>query len=84
MNVGDAVISGVGGWVGRRSPEQSGLKVLVDCRNVGHDALPVWPLCVHHIIDVLETRAGKTVDAMREDPQLLLALMAVQNLPKCI
>lgn len=57
-------------WAGG-SAEQSGLKVLVDCRNVGHDALPVGPLCVHHVIDVLE-EAAKTV-VMREDPHLLLA-----------
>lgn len=66
------------------SPEQSGLKVLVDCRNVGHDALPVWPLRVHHIIDVLETRAGNT-DVRREEPQLSAPTHNCwQNLPKCI
>lgn len=33
---------------------QSGLKVLVDGSDVGHDTLPVWSLCVHHLINVLE------------------------------
>lgn len=77
LNVGRGYFWGCGGVGGLcragRSPEQSGLKVLVDCRNVGHDALPVRPLCVHHIVDVLESRAGNTVDVMREDPRLLLA-----------
>lgn len=35
---------------------KSGLKVLVDGCNVSHDTLPVWPLCVHHLINVLEKR----------------------------
>lgn len=34
----------------------SGLKVLVDGRDVGHDTLPIWPLCVNHLIDVLQQR----------------------------
>lgn len=31
---------------------KSGLKVFVDGCDVGHDALPVWPLRVHHLINV--------------------------------
>lgn len=35
---------------------KSGLKVLVDGSDVSHDTLPVRPLCVHHLIYVLEQR----------------------------
>ena len=31
----------------------SGLKVLVDLGDVLHDALPVWSVCVHQLINVL-------------------------------
>lgn len=61
----DSSISGVGVGGGlcrrkrRRLPE-SGLKVLVDGGDVGHDALPVRPLCVHHLVDVLGRRAPST------------------------
>lgn len=35
---------------------ESGLKVLVDGCDVRHDALPVGPLSVHHLIYVLEQK----------------------------
>lgn len=35
---------------------KSGLKVLVDGSDVSHDTLPVRPLCVHHLIYVLEQK----------------------------
>lgn len=55
---------GGGGW-GSLQPQESGLKVLVDGRDVGHDALPVRPLCVHHLVYVLETRAGSASACVR-------------------
>lgn len=35
---------------------KSGLKVFVDGCDVSHDTLPVGPLCVRHLINVLEKR----------------------------
>lgn len=35
---------------------ESGLKVLVYGCDISHDTLPVWPLCVHHLIYILEER----------------------------
>lgn len=35
---------------------KSGLKVLVDGCDISHDTLPVRPLCVHHLIYVLQQR----------------------------
>lgn len=38
------------------SAVRSGLKVFVDGSDISHDTLPVWSLCVHHFINVLEQR----------------------------
>lgn len=45
--------SGVGETV------KSGLEVLVNGGDICHDALPVGPLRVHHLIYVLEHRKGR-------------------------
>lgn len=55
----------------RRRLLESGLKVLVDGRDVGHDALPVRPLRVHHFVDVLERRAPSTSAFRRRSPVFL-------------
>lgn len=47
---------------------ESGLKVLVDGRDVGHDALPVRPLGVHHVVYVLERRAPDIELVMKSSP----------------
>lgn len=44
---------------------ESGLKVLVDGRDVSHDTLPVRPLRVHHLVYVLEERERETVKEER-------------------
>lgn len=49
----------------RKEMVKSGLKVLVDGCDISHDTLPVWPLRVHHLIYVLETR--KTHKTVKEE-----------------
>lgn len=47
------------------SMKGSSLKVLVDLRNILHDALPVWSVCVHQLINVLNMR-DRAVERERE------------------
>lgn len=47
------VVWGVRGSEVFRLEDGSRLKVLVDGRDVGHHTLPVRPLCVHHLSNVL-------------------------------
>lgn len=46
----------------------SGLEVLVDGGDVGHDALPVGPLRVHHLIYVLQRSTGESTQETHELP----------------
>lgn len=39
---------------------KSGLKVLVNSCDIGHDALPIRPLCVHHLVYVLESNNSQS------------------------
>lgn len=58
----------------------SGLKVFVDGCDVSHDALPVRPLCVHHLIYVQSAFDAHTFCSLKSQGEVSPLLLATELL----